>query len=101
MASRPDLTAVGQQALAYLTPGRMWPVQFHRVEPLDLDGPEAERALDPEELAGDLGNPPLLDGQPRPRTYVESDFGGKLVENATEPLPRFRQHAIPPAILAI
>jgi hypothetical protein len=46
---------------------------------------------------------PQADG--KAGTYQEHmsspDFGGKLVENATEPLPRFQQHAIPRAILAI
>jgi hypothetical protein len=64
MPSRLDLTAVGQQALAYLAPGRVWPVQFHGVEPLYLDGPEASIALDPEELARDLAQAHLADGQP-------------------------------------
>jgi hypothetical protein len=31
---------------------------------LDLDAAEASIALDPEQFAGDLGKPPLLDGQP-------------------------------------
>lgn len=62
--TRPDLAAVGQQALADFLPGRVRPVQFHGVEALDLDGPEAARALDPEELARDLAQAHLADGQP-------------------------------------
>src|ERR1700704_4489135 len=66
MTSRPDLAAVVEQALADVLPNCMRPEQLHRVEPLDLDTAEASIALDPEQFAGDLGKPPLLDGQPRP-----------------------------------
>jgi hypothetical protein len=64
MPSRPDLAAVVEQALADVLPNCMRPEQLHRVEPLDLDTAEASIALDPEQFAGDLGKPPLLDGQP-------------------------------------
>ena len=35
-------------------------VELHGSEALDLDRPEAPRALNPEELAGDFGKPTLV-----------------------------------------
>src|ERR1700681_1327087 len=66
MPSRPDLAAVVEQALADVFPNCMRPEQLHRVEPLDLDTAEASIALDPDQFAGDLGKPPLLDGNQWP-----------------------------------
>jgi hypothetical protein len=66
MPSRPDLAAVVEQALADLTPGCVRTIEPDRIQALDLDAAETSIALDPEQFAGDLGKPPLLDGQPRP-----------------------------------
>jgi hypothetical protein len=63
--ARPHLTAVVEQTLADLAPGRVLPVQLDRVEALDLDGPEAAQAADAEEFARDLRKPALLYGKPR------------------------------------
>jgi hypothetical protein len=50
--------------LAGLPPGRVRTIEPDRIQALDLDAAEASIALDPEQFAGDLGKPPLLDGQP-------------------------------------
>jgi hypothetical protein len=75
VAMEKDCIDAGAAAGAVDSPGNRRPATWHRhvslvmlafAEPLDLDTAEASIALDPEQLAGDLGKPPLLDGQPWP-----------------------------------
>jgi hypothetical protein len=48
------LTAIANQALAYLAPGSVRPVEPDSIETLDLDATRAPGAFDPEQLAWDL-----------------------------------------------
>lgn len=65
MPTGAHLAPVVEQPVADVLPDRMRAVELDRVEPLDLHRPEAAQALDTEELARDLAQAPLADGQPR------------------------------------
>jgi hypothetical protein len=64
MTSRPDTAAVVKQTLSDLAPSRLGAIKLHGVEALDLDGAPAAGAVDSEQLARDLRQPPLLDRKP-------------------------------------
>jgi hypothetical protein len=51
----PDLAAVVEQALANVLPDRMRTEKLHGVEALDLDGPPAAPAGDPQQVSLYLG----------------------------------------------
>ena len=75
-AACPGLAAVVEQALANVLPDRMRTEELHGIEALDLDGPRATPALDPEQFARDLRQPHLLEGQPWPSS------GARVLQDA-------------------